>query len=53
MTVSISKKNFEPRPRLHWLMYGLYYPAILGAAIVFTLQHLAKEPVASQSFLQQ
>ena len=31
----------EGRKRLHWLMYGLYYPAVLGTAIVVTLQHAA------------
>jgi hypothetical protein len=29
------------RKRLHWLMYGMYYPAVLGTAIVVALQHLA------------
>jgi hypothetical protein len=32
-------------PRLHWLMYGLFYPAILGTVIVFVLQHIANPPV--------
>jgi len=30
----------EQKRRLHWLMYGLYYPAVLGAGIVVALQHI-------------
>jgi hypothetical protein len=41
MNGSVKNKKAKPMPRMHWLMYGLYYPAILGTAIVFTLQHLA------------
>jgi hypothetical protein len=37
--------NVEARKRLHWLMYGLYYPAVLGTAIVVALQHTAASSI--------
>ena len=33
----------EKTARLHWLMYGLFYPAVLGTAIVVTLQHVSAQ----------
>src|SRR5437016_2006814 len=35
-TSAVTKK--EPGV-LHWVMYGLYYPAVLGTGIVETLHH--------------
>ena len=37
--------DVEGRKRLHWLMYGLYYPAVLGTAIVVALQHTAASSI--------
>ncbi|MEO6807229.1 MAG: hypothetical protein ABI286_11545 [Edaphobacter sp.] len=37
--------DVESKKRLHWLMYGLYYPAVLGTAIVVTLQHAAASSI--------
>lgn len=45
MNGPVRSREIQRTPRLHWVMYGLFYPAILGTAIVLTLQHLVKPQI--------
>lgn len=35
----------ETKRRLHWLMYGLYYPAVLGTGVVVALQRATAQVI--------
>jgi len=35
----------ELKRRLHWLMYGLYYPAVLGTGVVVALQRVSAHTI--------
>ena len=45
-SVEKSVTEIKRERTLHGLMYGLYYPSVLGAAIVVVLQHAAEHSAA-------
>jgi hypothetical protein len=39
------RMDADTKRRLHWLMYGLYYPAVLGTGVVVAVQHAAAHAI--------